>query len=94
MFDLTVNLGNLLTIGAFLAGGLGFVYTVRGRVDALSSRLFVLESEIRRMVDVLVQQGRHEERMNAMDARVANQGMRLDDLTRRFNERADELAHA
>jgi hypothetical protein len=89
MFDLTVNLGNVLTIIAFLTGGLGFVYTVRGKVEAIAFRLLSFENEIRRLTDILVVQGRQEERMNAMDARLASQGTRLDDVTARFNKRTD-----
>lgn len=89
MLEWTFSLGNALTIMSFLVGGSGLVYTIRGRVDAISVRLFSLENELKRMVDILVEQGRHAERMNAMDSRIANQGARLDDLTNRFNERAD-----
>ena len=89
MFDWSVSVGNLLTILSFLIVATGTVYTLRGRVDAISNRLLSFEGEIRRLTDILVIQGRHEERMAAMDGRLSNQGSRLDDLTRRFNDKVD-----
>lgn len=85
-----LSVENLITLLVLGAGGLGFVYTIRGRLDALSERLLVFEKEIRRLVDVLVVQGRQEERMNSMENRISAQGLRLDDLTKRFNEKMDK----
>lgn len=85
MFDWSLNFGNLLTIIILGAGVVGFIYTLRGRVDDLSHRFLAMEGELRKMVEILVMQGRHDERMSAMDTRIAQQGERLDDLTRRFN---------
>lgn len=50
----------------------------------------MLEHELHRLTDILIQQGRQEERMTAMDARLVNQGARLDDLTIRFNKTLDK----
>ena len=85
-----LSVENLITLLVLGAGGLGFVYTIRGRLDALSERLLVFEKEIRRLVDVLVVQNRQEERMNSMENRISAQGLRLDDLTKRFNEKMDK----
>ena len=35
VIDWTINIGNLLVIGGFLLGGLGFVYTIRADVNSL-----------------------------------------------------------
>jgi hypothetical protein len=85
MFDWSVNLGNALTIVSFIGGGIIFVVTIRGRVDALTGRITFVEQELRKMVEVLIMQGRHDERMAAMDARIQSQGQRLDTLTNRIN---------
>lgn len=90
-FDWTVTIGNLLTIISFLVVGSGFIYAIRAKVDAVSTRLLVIEKEIHTLVDILIQQGRQDERMTAMDARIANQGARLDDITRRFNDKLEEF---
>lgn len=90
MFDWTVNLGHVFTIVSFLLVSMGFVYAMRGKIDGMSSRLKLLESDIKSLITILIQQGKHEERMTAMDARLINQGMRLDDITRRFNDKLDK----
>ena len=85
----SLTFGNALTIIILGAGGLGFVYTIRGRVDALSERLLVLEGELRRLVDVLIAQGRQAERITAIEDRLSGQGRRLDELIQRFNNKMD-----
>lgn len=69
--------------------GLGYLYTMKDKIDSMSARLLVLEGELKKLIDVLIQQGKHEERMLAMDARMVSQGQRLDDMIKRFNESLD-----
>lgn len=90
LFDWTINLGHVLTILSFIMVGTGIVYTMRGRIESMASRLGTLELDIKSLITILIQQGKHEERMTAMDARVANQGGRLDELTKRFNDKIDK----
>jgi hypothetical protein len=85
MFDWSINIGHLITILVLGAGGVGFVYVLRGRVDHLSSRMLALEIETKKLIDVLIAQGRHDERLTAMDARMASQDRRLDEITDRLN---------
>lgn len=87
MFDWTLSIGAILNLITFIVVGTGFVYTIRGRIEGISGRLVTLESDIKSLLTILIQQGKHEERMAAMDARLANQGARLDDLTRRYNDK-------
>lgn len=90
MFDWSINFGNALTVLSFLIGGIVFVVTVRGRVDTLSARMLAVEGEVQKLVTVLIQQGRHDERMSALDNRVAAQGERLDKTIERLNRFIDE----
>lgn len=89
MFDWTVNLGNLIIFFTTIMAGVGFVYTMRGRIDAMSARLLVLETDLKKLIEVLIEQGKQSERMTAMDQRMVAQGQRLDDLIKRFNEVMD-----
>lgn len=91
MFDWSFNLGNALTIVSFVVGGVVFVVTMRGRVDALSGRITFVEEEIKKLLQVLIEQGRHTERMAALDARIFAQGQRLDSLTNRVNRRLNHV---
>lgn len=90
MFDWTVNIGHILTIISFLVMGMGIVFTMRGRIDVLTERLEILEDGIKSLITILIQQGKQEERMTAMDQRMVNQGARLDDLTRRYNDQLNK----
>jgi len=90
LFDWTINLGHVLTMASFIIVGTGIVYTMRSRIEGMSSRLGALELDIKSLITILIQQGKHEERMTAMDARLANQGVRLDDIIRRFNDKLDK----
>ena len=85
MLDLTINLGNLLSIIVFVGGGIIFVTRVQGKVDALAIQVLSMEEEMKKLVEVLIQQGRHEERLAAMDQRMMAQGSRLDALLERVN---------
>jgi hypothetical protein len=78
----TVNLGNVLTIAAFLTGGLAFVYTMRSDLSLQAQRLTLmqelnaarlgtLEAEIRTLRDVLVDMARHATRLDLMEAQMA-----------------------
>ena len=85
IIDWSISIGNFLTIAAFIVGGITFVLSVRSNVEGLTSRMLAVEVKLEQLVSILVNQGRHEERMNAMDLRIQSQGQRLDDLARRFN---------
>lgn len=84
-FDWTVNFGNVINVVVIAGGGIIFLYSIRWRVDELAGDIVAMQEQLKRMVDVLVEQGRHAERLVAMDDRIAAQGARLDELTNRFN---------
>ncbi len=99
-FDLTINLGNILTIISFIAGGLLFILSMQRRIDAQSIRMNNMEQdltqvnaetqqEVRKLTDVIVLQGRHDERITALQMTQINQGKRLDDTIRRMNTYLD-----
>lgn len=69
--------------------GIGFLYTMKNRIDSMANRLIVLEEDLKKLIDVLIQQGRQEERIDALDKRMIAQGIRLDSLTDRFNKQVD-----
>ena len=90
MFDWTISVGNALTIISFIGGGIVFVVTVRNKVNSLAEKMVSVDTKLEQLVEILVQQGRHEERMNAMDQRIAAQGQRLDETIGRLNRVIDE----
>ena len=74
------NLGHLLTIAAFLIGGISFVFTIKSDVARISDRMSPVEAELIKLREVIVGLARQEERINAMDQRMLAQGKRFDDL--------------
>lgn len=85
MFDWTINLGNLLSIGVMIASVTLVLGMLRSKVMDLGDRMRAMEENMKQLVQVLVQQGRHEERMSAIDGRMLAQGQRIDDLTRKID---------
>ena len=88
-FDWGISLGNFLTIGSFLVGGLGFVWTMKSQIDSLGSRTQAMETELKKLVEVLIHQGRQDERLNAFDARVSGISDRINGMERRINREKD-----
>lgn len=99
-FDLTINLGNILTIFSFLGGGLFFIFSMQRRIDGQSQRMSNLEQDItqiaaetqndvKNLTQVIVLQSRHDERITALQMTQINQGKRLDDTVRRMNTYLD-----
>ena len=83
MVDLTVSLGNILTIGTFLAGGVAFVYTIRTDVAMQAQRITMmqegngmrlsnLEGEVRTLRDVLVTLAQQGARLDILEEMIAD----------------------
>jgi hypothetical protein len=75
--DLTVNLGNLITIAGFIIGGWIFVWAMRSRLDILTIEIQVLKDnsseqskQLIEFAKALVNLARQEERVSALDRRV------------------------
>jgi TolA-binding protein len=69
-FDLSVRLGEVLTLVGFIATMIGAAYVVREQVKSLTNRMVSVETELKKMTDVMVQLGRQDERLNSMDRRI------------------------
>lgn len=69
MFDLTINLGNLLTIGSFLVGGTAFVVAMRSMLRSLDARMISVETEIKKLTEVLIKLAGYDERFKNYDTR-------------------------
>ena len=81
MLDLSVSLGNLLTIGTFLMGGVAFAYTIRTDVAMQAQRITLmqegngmrlsnLESEVRTLRDVLVTLAQQGARLDILEEQI------------------------
>jgi hypothetical protein len=96
MIDLSISLGNLLTIASFVVGGVVFVVTMRAdnkalervvevRLTVVDKQIDAITAEIKKLAEVLIVVAKQDARIGSMDARLQQQGERLDELTNRFN---------
>lgn len=85
MIDWSINLGNILTIGTLICSIAVFIMVIKDRVDALSKRMLLVEKKVDSMTEILVEQGRHEERMTAMDGRITRQAQAIDQLGQKLD---------
>lgn len=68
--DLTINLGNLLTVLSFLVGGIAFAISIKNQVNFISLRLVGVETEVRKLTEILITQGRQDERITDLERRT------------------------
>jgi hypothetical protein len=67
MLNLDISLGNVLTIASFMIGGLWFISTMRGAVDMMALRLSTVETEVKKLAEVLITLGKYEERFTRLE---------------------------
>ena len=83
MVNLTVSLGNILTIATFLMGGVAFAYTIRTDVAMQAQRITMmqegngmrlanLEGEVRTLRDVLVTLAQQGARLDILEEMIAD----------------------
>jgi aspartyl aminopeptidase len=70
MIDWTISVGNILTGMGFVLGAGGIVWALRADVKVMSSRLDSIETQVLKIVDVLVHIGRQDERLNSHEKRI------------------------
>ena len=77
IFDLSINLGNVLTIGAFVASGAFFLSSLKGTSKLLDLRLTALEksndnqsAQIEKLAGVLITLGKYEERFLRLEGMI------------------------
>ena len=89
MLDLSINLGNLLTIASFLVGGTTFIVALRSMLRSLDERMVSVEGEIKKLTDILVKLAAYDERFKNYDERF----LRNEADVARLHEWFDELRH-
>ena len=70
-FDPTVHFGDVMIAATVLFGGVGVFYQLREALTAQDKRLMGVESELKRLADVTVQNARVEERVAALALRMS-----------------------
>ena len=81
MFDLTVHLGDLITICGFLLGGSFFIFKIQGSLNTLiaerhienevhASKFDSIEKELSKISECMIQLAKQEERINSLYDKV------------------------
>jgi hypothetical protein len=68
--DLTVKLGDLLTLAGFLVGGMGAFFVVRGDLRMLTRTVKLQGEELREMKEVVKIQATQNQRMDFLDRQL------------------------
>lgn len=96
MFDLTISLGNLLTIVAFIGGGVAFAYTIKTDTKVTDLKYTIIAAsmddfklEMKNLTKVVTEQALQNKRMDYLEERQTSQGQRLDEAVKRINLYAD-----
>ena len=70
LFDWSINLGHILTILAFVFGGLSFALTIRSDIGMIRNRIDLLDYEMKKIAEILVTLARQDERLNNLSKRI------------------------
>lgn len=70
-FDLTVTLGNVLTILSMAIAGFAFVLSMKSELKVFGQRMDKVEGVMGRVTDALVQLARQEARLDAHAERIS-----------------------
>lgn len=89
--DLTVTLGTIIQTGVLVAGGIAALVTMRNTVASLKvdaeaakrdnkEQFNNIQTELKKMGDILINMARFDERITNLDKRVTSQGRQIDEL--------------
>jgi hypothetical protein len=94
MFDLSISLGNLLTVGAFIIGGIAFAYSIKSDTKIFQMRFSMIDTqmedfkdEIKKLVEIVIEQTRQSGRIDRVEERQLQEGKRVDRLEERMSSR-------
>jgi len=91
--DLTITLGTIIETVVLGAGGITMIVTLRNTVAGLNEKFAAskqetkdqfagIQSELKKMGDILIGMARFDEKLVNLDKRVTGQGRKIDDLSR------------
>jgi esterase/lipase len=97
--DMTVSLGNILTIVSMMVAVISFAFILRSQIKEVALETMDLKEDAKdikkdltKITEILIVQGRLDERVTAMDQRMVYQGKRIDDAVRRMSTFLDMRA--
>ena len=92
-FEYTISAGNLLTIASFIVFVTVYVVNSRGAAKILAVRLSTVDAnmedfklEIKKLGEILISQVKQDGRLNLLEQRLMQEGLRLDALGHNVGE--------
>lgn len=93
MIDYTWNIGVIVQISVLVLGGWATLVTLRNTVATIKTEMAAtkiendkrfdgIQSELKKMGEILIGMARFDEKLSSLDARVTTHGRKLDDLSR------------
>lgn len=80
MIEQTITIGNIIEIASILGGGLIVFVTLKSTVSNISDKVDGMQEEIKKLGEVLIAQGRFDEKLAGLDRRVSGHDRQLDEL--------------
>lgn len=80
--DWTISVGNIIQVCVIAGGGLLVLMTMKGTVDVLKRDVGSIQTEIKKMGDILTKMAVAENRLDNTDTRLTNVERDLRDLRR------------
>jgi len=100
MFDPTVSLGSILTIGSFLVIVVVYIVSGKGDTKVLDTRLLGIESqmedfkiEIKKLGEILIKQALQDGRIANVETRMLMEGQRVDAMENTFRQLLVDRSH-
>jgi exosome complex RNA-binding protein Csl4 len=81
MIEQTITWGNIIEISVIAAGGISVFATMRTTVRNISVKVDGMQTEIKKLGDILIGQARADERHNALEKRVSSVERKTEELS-------------
>lgn len=98
MFDSSISLGNILTIGMFLVAVTVYIVSNSNSAKVLDVRLSFIDAqmedfklEMKKLADIIITQVAQSSRMDRLSDTLMATGKRLDDTTNGLGKRIDTI---
>ena len=70
--DLTIRLGDILTMVGLFGGGIVVVSYMRADMKILAQRVGAIEDKLTSITSILVEQAKHDQRITNIEGRLSN----------------------
>ena len=92
MSDIATLVAALAAVLGMMVTCIGFIFGLRSGLNQVQAELKDIKTELKSVGNLMIIQGRHDERISMMQATQVAQGKRLDETTRRLNVALDHQA--